>query len=129
MAETTDELKPGQVLAWAHEDQSSSAVATNILAAKEVFQYRQGSVQLENNESGGGETVTAKVWMSNKAVPGTPAHAGAADWSQLGSDITLSPGDREVYTWTTPVRWLAVSIVATGAITSKVDARIIYPAD
>jgi len=123
MAFSSEELQ-GQTLTGENEAQNASAVASTLIPATDVFKYGKFSVQLENNESGGGETVTAIVWLSQTEVPGAVAHTGAADWSQLGSDITLAPGDREIYTWTTLGRHVAVTIVATGAITSKVTGRI-----
>ena len=123
MTFSSEELQ-GQTLVGENEDQNASAVASTLIPATDVSKYGKYSIQLENNEAGGGETITAIVWMSHTASPGTVAHAGAEDWSQLGSDITLTPGDREVYTWTTPIRWVAITIVATGAVTGKVDGRL-----
>jgi hypothetical protein len=108
-----------------NEDQNSSAVAKIILANIDVSSKGQGSIQLENNESGGGETITIKVWESHEASPGAVAHAGATGWSQLGTDITLAPGDRKVYSWTTRASMIGVTDVATGAVTAKLCARVI----
>ena len=83
----------------------------------QVNRYRGLSVQFENLQAGGGETITAKVWVSNKASPGTCTHAGASDWSQLGSDIVLAPGDSEIYSWTTHTMWCCVTAEITTADT------------
>lgn len=124
MVQTSTQIDP-EVQLTVHEDQNAGAVANSILTDIDVKGKGQLSIQLENNESGGGETITYKVWESHEAAPGAEAHTGATGWAQLGSDIVLTPGDREVYSWTTTAYWVAVTQVATGAVTAKSCARII----
>jgi hypothetical protein len=84
-----------------------------------INRYRSASITLKNLQAGGGETITARVFVSDHAVPDTCVHGGTHNnWAQLGSDLSLAPGDSEVYSWTTPVLWLCVTAEITTADTA-----------
>lgn len=69
--------------------------------------FRTTSITIDNSSA---QTLTTKVWVSDKKQPGA---VGGADWAQLGSDISNTTLTKTAKEWTGKYKWTAVTGTAT----------------
>lgn len=103
-----------------NEDVTIKTSTTTLISQINASQFRDFTLELFNDHVS--STVTAKVWMSNRASPGT---AGGTGWQQVGDDITLSADSGEPWAWKTMrAKWLCVTATADAQTTTDNDANL-----